>query len=201
MLIGGCGGQQGHSGMSNSRLGSFPIQNLDVDDEKAKYDGATHILTSPDTGMKVYFPGEPGAIPHKYEIHEGNSLNSVDYQGWYRFLLPGDKLDLAVLFIPGSVYELDDVEQIRAGANKCLTATEKEFGFVESSRQPISAPIGLSYGIEAQGKLASGTDVFKLHLLINKNGTAYKLLALGADNQVNGPEANKFLDSLVVSQF
>lgn len=181
-----------------TRFGQFPIKDLNTDDRDATYDDSTHTLKSSRARLKLYFPSRPNAIPQHYEIHGRNSLLTVSNEGQYRFLLKGDKLDLVAEYIPFATSSGDNLEEARAGANKCVTETLRDLQFVESSRHPIAPAPGSIYGLEADGNLPNGKEKFKMHLYVDNQACAWKLFALGSAEAMESADPNRFLDSLQI---
>jgi hypothetical protein len=211
-LLAGCGllSQHGNEPIK-SRFGACVLGNYDALDKSAKYDASNHTLKSNDACLTVYFPDEPKAVVAKGPNQQANDLPGSDNlnmakpirrgsnQDAYRFLLAEPKVDLLVCESQDRALATHDLAEYRALLNKCCTRAVHDFSLVESSRHPIrSAKDNSLEGLEAEGHLAVGPEVFRLQMFADTDGHLYKLLAAGESDPETGMIANQFFDSLTI---
>jgi len=205
-----------------SRLGKVQLAGLERSGAFDQYDESSHTLSEslktttvdlknakanenkPDKEFEIYFPSKPSVITG---YDDPPPTNAIEQMSWTKYLVGTKDLDFllvktweADLGHGGAECKLND-NQLQEVLNSLCTKTMHSLGFTESARHPIKSSHYQRPGVEAEGKLGSGSDLFRMQVFVDKQTfNAYRVIALGSAESLKGAEANKFFESFVICE-
>ncbi|HEY9787717.1 MAG TPA: hypothetical protein V6D17_20180 [Candidatus Obscuribacterales bacterium] len=161
------------------------------------YDPASGILIDDEGEYKVYFPEMPrtfGGDPFAW----GNS--SFSRSGRYLcWKWEGNDLTLKIMHRINRDITQEQPQVLIGQLNKRLDHYHRQLHFNESAaRYPRQTAEGLWY-MDVSGTGTESGKPMRLRVVFNPNRSQeYVLIAAGGQERINGPESNKFFDSIAL---